>query len=222
MPQSQNSKILRRLRDFIVDGSEQTYTQRQSYAEAVCEVFQVNDCEQRRDLSALRQIYIYKIASEKNLLRKDVYPDSHFENWLIATIMTATLHIVKFMRIFQTTVAFLKNDISCLELFAIEGKLALPDLIPSPACPLQFASGHPPSSTIIMPFWGSSKKDGDKERLLDREAERRAEENERRKQERAERAEREREAREHERAQRRWEEQQQRAKEMGKIVFSLD
>ena len=146
-----NEKVLQRLWNHIVfekelplNRNDMCFTDRQNYANSVISTFKESDGIIRRNATELRQIFIYKRASEKNLLAKDVYPSSHYENWMYSTIYSETQHIVAFLRIFQTFTSFLISDISCLELFAVEGLRSLP-LIPTPApslCPLQHRSSR--------------------------------------------------------------------------------
>lgn len=204
-----NARILKRFERFIVhekEGKEKctsTLLQRSAYAEAVMELFSFED-ETRRNMRALRKLYIYKVASRKNLLEKHVYPSYHFEDWLLSTILQATQNITKVMKLFQTTVAFLAIDTSSKDLFAIEKTRSL-DLIPTPASPTpcaihfrQFVEVVEQAST--MPFFcgggSNSDSEGERERLI-KEAE--AEREERRREREAER-ERERAEREAERA----------------------
>jgi hypothetical protein len=193
---SANEKILQRLWNYIVFDKEDSrngmcFEDRQVYANNVIRTFREDDGESRRNAESLRQLYIYKLASDKNLLAELVYPKAIYENWMYSTIYCTTQHINTFAKIFHTFTHFLIGDISSLELFAVEGLRTLPDLIPTPAhCPVYFppdpqsTPDHPSSYkshgefffAFAMPFWGG-KKSEDKEHLL--EANRREERRER-------------------------------------------
>ena len=137
LQEKQNKKILERFRYFIVVKDYlklKSLKIRRESAKEILSAFRLDNSE-RRNLFELRTLYIYKCASEKNLIAEHVFPKNHFEDWLFATLIEAFKnHVGKIKAAFNIVCAFFKNDIRARELFRVEYKRTL-DMTPCPPLP---------------------------------------------------------------------------------------
>lgn len=172
------------------------FEDRQSYASILAKILNVPDCEFKRSAETLRQIYICKLAAEKNIIASYHYPSTLYENSLYASLFDATTHKPTFVMLFNSITRFFNVDISRMEIFALEGQRESLALLPAPPCPVQFpvqflpgrppdhpppSAPHRPTLNVSMPFgWG--KKSSEHAFLLDED---RKEEERRRKEEEA-------------------------------------
>jgi len=131
-----NDIILHRLHDYIIRKGvggyrSDSYRSRNQFAQKLTRSLSIDDGEMRRNIKELRKLYIYKRASERNLLAVYVYPPNHFENWLFPTFLCTTKNLSTIDDYTESLINFLEYDISCTELFAIENAKSL-TLVPSP------------------------------------------------------------------------------------------